>query len=378
MIRYLAIILIFLSCKFDNSAMRLKDIPPQTDINIFEVVKSKSDNPLDWKIKPTKEILIPYTDAHFIVKAKMIDSDKNVSDCFINLILPERIADFVIYSDTNGLKYSAIYELKGIDVIPAVASEAYGDYELYYSKNYPDIGIDILRNGLRLSKDPSLIAENLGYILRDEKRYQESIDAFLIAEKHGVSSEYTYIELSDLYLSLGDYDKSKEYDEKAKELTKRWRSEMGFPEIENDCPDIEPAFPPDLPKPNKYDLHYITEKYNCKFSYPFISFQLVHYHCTSMDKNDFKGFGWANRELEPNMNLEKVVNDFRELGYPDYLTPFKQVNGDFWCFDNREVLNMVEYRVVIWNHKLNEIEKSKNLQWDCFYDWLERTKKDDI
>lgn len=358
--------------------MKIKDIiAKKTDVNIFKVVKEKSDNPLDWKIKPTKEILIPYTDAHFIVRAKMIDSDKNVNDCFINLTLPERIADFVIYSDTNELKYRPIYELKGIDIIPAVASDAFGVYELYYSKNDPDIGIEILRNGLSLSKDPSVIAEDLGYILRDEKRYQESIDAFLIAEKHGVSSEYTYIELSDLYLSLGDYDKSKEYDEKAKELTKRWRTEMGFPEIENDCSDIEPAFPPDLPKPNKYDLHYITEKYNCKFSPSFYNFQIEYCHCMTMDDNDFNGFGWANRELEPNMNLEKLVQEYRELKLPDYLTPFKHVNGDFWCFDNRTLINLIEYPVVIWRHRLNDIEQDKDLQWDDFYEWVERSKKDD-
>jgi len=193
--------------------MRIKDIvSKKTEVSIFTVVKEKSDNPLDWKIMAREDKLIPDIEAHCIVRAKMIDSDKNVSDCFINISLPERIVDYVIYQTENGLEYKESYELE--DVVPAIASIAFGNYEVYYSKNDPDVGIEILRQSLNLAKDPSVIAEDLGYILGDENRHQEAIDAFLISEKHGVSSEYIFQEIRDLYIELDNKTKAEEYNYK--------------------------------------------------------------------------------------------------------------------------------------------------------------------
>jgi len=194
--------------------MKIKNIVDNNETVLFEVVQEKSDNPLKWKIKPTTEKLIPNTDGHFIVRAKMISNDRNVQDCFIDLSLPERISDFIIYQTDNGLEFTESYKLNDKEVIPVIASECYGVYELYYSKNYPEIGIEILRTGLEISNNPAIIAEDLGYILRDENKYQESIDAFLISEKHGVSSEYIYQEIRDLYLQLDNKEKADEYDNK--------------------------------------------------------------------------------------------------------------------------------------------------------------------
>lgn len=195
--------------------MRIKDVfTNKTDVYIFDIVKEKSVNPLDWKIKPRKEKLIPDSEAHCIVRAKMIDSNKNVSDCFVNISLPERIVDYVIYKTENGLVYKQTYELSDIDIIPAIASEAQGDYELYYSKYNPNVGIEILKAGLSIANDPSVIAEDLGYIFRDENRHKESLEAFLISEKHGVSSDYIYKEIQDLYIVLGNIEKEKEYENK--------------------------------------------------------------------------------------------------------------------------------------------------------------------
>lgn len=199
--------------------MRIKDIvSKKTDVYIFDIVKEKTDNPLNWKIKSRKDKLIPDAEAHCIVRAKMIDSNKKVTDCFINLSLPERILDFVIYQTDKGLEFKESYEFIDIDVIPSIASKAFGNYELYYSKNNPDIGIEILRQGLSISKDPSVIAEDLGYILRDEKRYEEALEAFLISEKYGVSSDYIYQEIRDLYRQLNNDEKADEYDKKIKDI----------------------------------------------------------------------------------------------------------------------------------------------------------------
>lgn len=196
--------------------MKIKNILNEyNDINLFEVVDDDSEeNPLDWKIRPRAEILIPDTEAHCIVRAKMIDSNKTVRDAFIDISLPERIVDFIIYKTQNGMEFKQIYELTDIEVIPAIASECLGNYELYYSKNNPDIGIEILRTGLKLSKRPSVIAEDLGYILRDEKRYNEALDAFLISEENGVSNDYIYYEIMDLYINLNNKNKAVEYKNK--------------------------------------------------------------------------------------------------------------------------------------------------------------------
>ncbi len=213
MIRYLTIIVIIISCRPNTSETRIKDLVlKETDIYLFDVVKEESDNPIDWLIKPRTEKLIPDTEAHCIVRAKMIDSDKTMTDCFINISLPERIVDFVIFMTDKGLDFKQLYELTGQDVIPAIASEAYGVYELYYSKNNPNVGIEILKQGLSLSNEPSVIAEDLGYILRDENRFQEAIEAFLISEKHGVTNNYIYQEIRDLYIQLNNMEKANEYD----------------------------------------------------------------------------------------------------------------------------------------------------------------------
>jgi hypothetical protein len=145
---------------------------------LFDVINDDSENPLEWEINTRIGKLIPDTEAHCIVRAKMIDANKVVTDCLINISLPERIVDFVIYKYDNELICKQLYELQDSDVIPAIASEAIGVYELYYSKNRPDIGINILKQGLKVASNPSVIAEDLGYILRDENRYKEAIDAF--------------------------------------------------------------------------------------------------------------------------------------------------------------------------------------------------------
>jgi len=197
--------------------MKIKDVVSKhTEIFLFKVVKENSDSPLDWKIKAMPDKLIPDAEIHCIVRAKMIDSIKNVSDCFLNISLPERIVDFVIYPTDKGLEYRQTYEMTDIDVIPIIASEAYGIYELYYSKNNPDIGIEILRQGLSLSTDPSVIAEDLAYILRDEMRYDEALEAFLISEEYGVSSDFIYEEIKDLYSKLNNKEKVDEYNNKLK------------------------------------------------------------------------------------------------------------------------------------------------------------------
>lgn len=86
----------------------------------------------------------------------------------------------------------------------------------------------------------------------------------------------------------------------------------------------------------------------------------------------FDGFGWANNELEPYMSLREIIKDYNEYGYPDYLTPFREENGDYYCFDTSSQ-SEGEFPVVIFDHNANDIERDANYQWSNFTEWLYST-----
>ena len=115
-------------------------IEQNLECKIFNIKNSESENPLNWLVEPTELELIPYNDGHYLVKASIIGVNKTVETGFINLITPERIVDYVIY-DLKKPKFSSIHEFVDKDVIPAVASDCYGWYELYYSKKNPPLGL---------------------------------------------------------------------------------------------------------------------------------------------------------------------------------------------------------------------------------------------
>lgn len=138
-------------------------------------------------------------------------------DCYMDLITPERTAENVIRLDSNGkVIVESIYDQEN-SVIPAVASDCMGFYELYYSKENSQIGIDILKAGLLKSDSKTVIAEDLGYIYRDENRIDEAIESFLISERTIPTSEFIFQELAQLYGQLGNKTKEQEYQKKFKE-----------------------------------------------------------------------------------------------------------------------------------------------------------------
>ena len=63
----------------------------------------------------------------------------------------------------------------------------------------------------------NVIAEDLGYILRDEGQIEEAIENFKKSEEFGPSSEYIFLELSKLYEELGQSEKKIEYLQKFKD-----------------------------------------------------------------------------------------------------------------------------------------------------------------
>jgi tetratricopeptide (TPR) repeat protein len=143
-------------------------------------------------------------DQFVMVRAINLD-DRSARTYYMDLSLPERINDYTYVLDGHELHQIPTYtfEPEGV-VIPAVACEVFGDYALYYSRPDPEVGIAVLREGLTHATNKTTIAEDLGYICRDEGRVQEAIDAFSIAIGEGPSTYFTYLERATLHDQIGD------------------------------------------------------------------------------------------------------------------------------------------------------------------------------
>lgn len=195
--------------------MKLKDIFSDNKTSVFVVTNQDDEDELNWTIEPTDFDLLPEEENIYYVKAFQVSADSS-SDCYIGIMIPERIAETVIKKEPSGqIVAESIYDQEQT-IIPAVASDCFGDYELFYSKENPQIGIDVLKDGLEKATNKNVVAEDLGYILRDEERTEEAIEAFKISEQFGPSSEYTFLELSRLYKRLGQNSLQLEYENKFK------------------------------------------------------------------------------------------------------------------------------------------------------------------
>lgn len=196
--------------------MKLKDIFTDIDTKVFVVTNQDDDNELNWTIESTDFELLPEEENTYFVKALQVSSD-STTDCYLGIVTPERIAETVIKRNAKGQAgIESIYDQEGT-TIPAIASECLGDYELFYAKENPQIGIDILKKALTMATNRNVVAEDLGYILRDEGRIEEAIEAFKLSEEFSPSSEYIYWELSGLYGELGQVEKQALYRQKYKD-----------------------------------------------------------------------------------------------------------------------------------------------------------------
>jgi tetratricopeptide (TPR) repeat protein len=169
---------------------------------------------LKWQIAPldapilTSEYAEPHVygkhiNGFFLVKGKIIIAKNTLIDCFIEIAMPERIRGECFYKQGRKIVRKKVSEIKG-EVISTVAIEGHSDYHLFYSKINPAIGIDALFYGLNLSKRKHLVSVDLAYILRDEGRFQESINAFSILINHTKENCYYFSERARLYEKIGD------------------------------------------------------------------------------------------------------------------------------------------------------------------------------
>lgn len=190
--------------------MKLKDIYSERSIKVFIARETDYDNELNWTIEKTDFETIPEEEAYYFVKAFEVSQNEK-TDCYIGIMTPERILEIVVKENSNGQAYvENIYHQEN-SIIPAIACNFSGYYGIYYAKENPQIGIDVLKSGLIKATNKSAVAEDLGYILIDEERTEEAIEAFKISEENIPSSQYTFWELAKLYEQLGQKDKQAEY-----------------------------------------------------------------------------------------------------------------------------------------------------------------------
>lgn len=193
--------------------MRLVDALAQhPDVRVFAVLDSDADDQSEWDVTPIDANVLTESGDHdfFIVKAKNVLPDGTVADCYIDICLPERISDYAYFIRGDRLDVRYHHEFDG-EIICAVPIDCFGVYDLFYSKAAPDIGIETLKQGLVASSHKTYIAEDLGYILRDEKRFSEAAEMFQIAVEAEPSSYFIYGELAGCYDEIGQTDKANKY-----------------------------------------------------------------------------------------------------------------------------------------------------------------------
>jgi tetratricopeptide (TPR) repeat protein len=190
----------------------IKALEKYPEIRIFRVKDSDNANQAKWDVEPINALVLSKSNDFYIVKAKNILPDGTIRDCYIDVSLPERINDYVYFFDGKSVKADYPYKFEG-DIICAVPIDCFGVYELFYSKINPGVGIDILKEGLAVSQRKHFIAEDLGYILRDEGRFQEAAEMFQISADEEPSSYFIYGELAACYQQIGETEKVEKYQE---------------------------------------------------------------------------------------------------------------------------------------------------------------------
>jgi hypothetical protein len=206
----------------------------QTDEVIFDA--SEEDDYRHWVISPintpilsAKTLGVDRLDGFFLVRGVIIpESCEGVrAECFIGVAMPERIVDYT-FVNIDGKIVESSLRTKWGRAVPSIAIDETGNYELYHVPGCPDYGISVLRKGLESSGNSWPIVQDLAYILRDEHRRQEAVDAFslLIEKEPDHLLEYGYYERAWLYGLLGQHE-AKERDEQMVESLRRRKSRLG-------------------------------------------------------------------------------------------------------------------------------------------------------
>ena len=175
---------------------------------VFRRISARSSNHETWEFHPVEgSTLKNGGDDYFVIKALQVISQDEIVECYMDMSMPERLADFAFFLRDGELDTRSIYQCRG-KVIPAIAIEKFGVYEQFYCKSCPEVGLNVLRKGLSVAEIRWPIAVDMGYILRDEGRHDEAIDAFSMAIDEGeTDNPFYYEERAQLYDKRGDTHK---------------------------------------------------------------------------------------------------------------------------------------------------------------------------
>ena len=169
--------------------IKLKDILFKEAYQAFQVTEEHLDDFeefYNWDLEPlmgptlAKEYVRGPFEGLFIVAGQVVTQKGALVDCYLDLVLPERVCEHCFLQSNNQIVRSRGRRVANGTALPMIAIEKLGVPELFYAKENPNVGIEVLQKGLQHAREKKNIAYDLGCLLRKQKRYEEAISAFTI------------------------------------------------------------------------------------------------------------------------------------------------------------------------------------------------------
>jgi tetratricopeptide (TPR) repeat protein len=175
------------------------------------------ENFSEWDLQPllgptlAEEDVDDSFEGLFIIAAQIISRDAAPQPCYMDLVLPERIAERHFLQMSGQIRMQNGLRAPNGTVIPSIGIEKLGKYRLFYAKENPAAGIDVLKRGMQEARHEEDLAYDLAYLLRDQKRYEEAIEAFTVVLNNLRMPElihWVYQERARMYAAIGRMDKA--------------------------------------------------------------------------------------------------------------------------------------------------------------------------
>lgn len=212
-----------MSCRAtgESEPMRLKDALFKNSTKAFRATTddenwedfSKFDlEPLSGATLAKKYVAGAF-EGSFLVAGKVVTKDDASEDCYLEVVLPERICEFCFLLVDGEIVRKRGRRVGDGTAIPVIAIEKFGVPQLFYAKENPSVGIAVLQQGLELAREKKDIAYDLAVLLRQEKRNEEAIEAFSICLKEAPESVIAcslYQQRWQLYKAIGEVERAAE------------------------------------------------------------------------------------------------------------------------------------------------------------------------
>lgn len=147
---------------------RITDLFDHDITTVFRVINSSDTiDPAEYLIEHTDYALIPDEQGgYFFIKALRI-SASGVENCFMDMQIDGRKAKWVVRRKNGRIVVEEIALQTAASVIPAIASEQYGNNtDLYFAEENPWEGIHVLKCGLHIARNKNAVKNDL-YALKN-------------------------------------------------------------------------------------------------------------------------------------------------------------------------------------------------------------------